>query len=129
MSKKRLYKNIDFSSLAKSHEILGIKSCMSRDALYTVLDRLWQVKALIMTKFMERTVPIGVYAPKQRIGNRPIIIIISMISSVINIINIISTVICISNSILFNSSLSTVSFIRICNCTCNCTCNMNDRAG
>ena len=56
---------------------------------------------------------------------------------IIRIIRIISTVICISKSILFSSSLSTVSFIRICNCTCNCTCictcictcNMNDRAG
>ena len=41
-------------------------------------------------------------------------------------IAIFSTFICISKSIIFRRSRSTVSFIRICNCNCNC--NMNDTA-
>ena len=60
--------------------------------------------------------------PNRRNQNRPLSIVISIISIAIGIvISVISTVICISKSILFSSSLSTVSFIRICNC------NMNDR--
>ena len=35
--------NSIFSSLAKLHHTLGIKSCMSRDGFYMVLDRFWQV--------------------------------------------------------------------------------------
>ena len=44
------------------------------------------------------------------------IIIIPMISMIIIVSSIIK-------SIIFSSSISTVSFIRI----CNCNCNMNDR--
>ena len=73
-----------------------------------------------------RTGGTGVYEPNRQ--NRPISTVISMISiviSIIGIISIISTASCISESILFSSSLGTVSFIRI----CNCNCNMNDRVG
>ena len=68
-----------------------------------------------------RTSGTGVYEANRRNWNWPIIM--SMISDVISIISIISTFVCFSKSILFSCSLSTVSFIRI----CNCNCNMNDR--
>ena len=46
-------------------------------------------------------------------------IITIRISSIIPIISIINTSISIIKSIIFSSSISTVSFIRICNCICN----------
>ena len=42
-----------------------------------------------------------------------------IISIIIPIISIINTTISIIKSIIFSSSISTVSFIRICNCICN----------
>ena len=42
--------NLIFSSLAKLHHTLGIKSCMSRDGFYMVLDQFWQVLTPFMTK-------------------------------------------------------------------------------
>ena len=47
---KTLMENLIFSSLAKLHHILGIRSYMSQHGFYMVLDRFGLVKTPFMTK-------------------------------------------------------------------------------